>query len=117
MTEEVALVIGLVFLAVACVFSTLVPLLYSGSSWRATPLGKVLMLQATSVAVWLDATLLFQFWAPTHIWTLFVINVLGLGAIAVAEFQLVLILLRIRAARKAQPNDVGGKHSNEQQNL
>lgn len=70
---------------VTAICTTAFPILYSFSNWKSLRIGRIMMLFGISVAVAMDTTLLFQYWAPTDVLTLFTINTLVFGLIAVSS--------------------------------
>ena len=77
-----------VVVVLATIGATSVPVIYSFSSWRERPIGRVLMLQAVTFAAAMNLTALFSFWAPTNILVIFWIDAFVLTGIAVSTSML-----------------------------
>jgi uncharacterized protein (DUF2062 family) len=76
-----------VVLIVAAIGTTSVPIMYSFTSWRTHTLGRLFMMKAISFAAAMDLSVLFSFWHPTSlksIYVLFLIDVIILTAIAIS---------------------------------
>ena len=65
---------------------TSIPVIYSFSAWRSTPLGRAYMTKAISFAVAMDMTLLFMIWSPANILIRFWINAILLTGIGLTSF-------------------------------
>jgi hypothetical protein len=76
-----------VVVSIAALGATSVPFVYSFSSWRERPLGRVLMLQAVTFAAAIDLSALFSFWAP-NILVIFWVDIFVLSGIAISTSML-----------------------------
>lgn len=89
----------LAVVVLAAVAATAVPVLYSFFNWHKHLIGRLFMLQAVSLAVALDMTVLFQFWNP-DILVIFWIDVSVFTAIAVSTSSLFGLMLKLYLEHK-----------------
>lgn len=69
----------------AAFFTTAFPILYAFSTWYKSRLGRLLMLQAISLALAVDLTLLFTYWVPEHFLSIFFWNVIVFSLIGLSS--------------------------------
>jgi hypothetical protein len=81
-----------IFIWIAAVCTTSFPLLYAFSPWYKTPLGRVVMLQAGAFALAIDVTLIARYWTSPDDLTMFLINNLVFGVIALATASMTYLL-------------------------
>lgn len=84
MTQEVENLMQwtLICVFLAALFTTLFPILYAFVPWYRTPLGRSLMIQAITLAIAVDGTLLLQFWTPENLEALIWFNAAVFTALA-----------------------------------
>lgn len=83
------------FSAIAAICTTSFPVLYLISPWYRSPLGRALMLQSVSIALALDISAVYQFWAfTTNMHTLLLINIGILAFISVGSLLLTTMLVQ-----------------------
>jgi putative holin Dp-1 len=88
---------------IAAIGATSFPIIYSFSSWRSRPLGRILMLQGVSLAAAMDLTVMFWIWRPTNILFVFWIYAAILTGIAVSTSSLTILVWNINHPRIRGP--------------
>lgn len=91
-----------VCLVVAALCATSFPVVWAFSRWWSTLLGRLLMLQAVAFAAAIDLTLVFHFVeiSRDNIQTLFWVNAIVLGLIAISTLLLTVTVVRMNYIRR-----------------
>jgi len=85
-----------IFSIIAAIFATSCPVIYSFSPWWSTPLGRVVMLQAVSFALFLDLIVLFKFLEPaSSSAAFFAVRTIMYGMIGLATGSLTYMIWRL----------------------
>lgn len=92
------------FLDVAAFFTTLFVVMYSFSPWYSSHLGRAVMLQAISLAMALDMTVLFQYWTPKNVLTAFWMQVIVFALISIGAVYKCWVLWRLNYRKKENLN-------------
>jgi hypothetical protein len=99
------------FLDISAFFTTLFVVMYWFSPWFKSHLGRAIMLQAISLALALDMTVLFQYWQPEDILVSFWIQVLIFGLISVGAIYKCVVLWQANYKGEEEQSDSSGKHA------
>lgn len=96
-----------IFLWVAAVCTTLFPVLWAFSRWWSTLIGRLLMLQSVALAAAVDLTLAFQYIevGPDDLLTIFWINAVVFGLIALASVLLTVAMIRLNYFRRKKKKE------------
>ena len=92
------------FLFMAAITTTAFPVLYAFSPWYKSLLGRLIMTQATTLAVAMNLTLYFHFWTPTDIRVALLINIIVVAAIGITSGLLTWMLWTVAHKNNARSN-------------
>lgn len=96
----------LFMMIITAICATALPAVYSFTGWRTYTVGRLFMLLSISYAFALDITVLFAFWRPTDILTIFWTDALVFTFIAGASLALVILVVKMNYLKRKADNEV-----------
>jgi hypothetical protein len=102
-----------IFIIIGAIATTSFPILYSFVPWYASQVGRVLMLKAMTFALLMDIILLFQFWRPTDILTVFWIQVFMYSLISVQATAMSFLLIRLNFRNRKIKRETAGEYDDK----